>query len=603
MVERVPERTLPWSVDDLLDYDPLTDPSGEISIVWTDLHHHLHENEPRVVAAFCAAARQPNRTAARLVALHLAAEATGELGKLIDELVVVDRLLYAHQTGSKLMSTALAARWSHLDVAQRAAVIANIEATDAGARSFADAGAWSFADTRALITAIPATDRTPTLVARLAELGGSRPPNSPDAFTRESKNEEPPPVRSLAEEMAQVPTLLKLDPIPWERVSSVLLEDERAQRANTTVRPARLLTSETAQLCANAALDAMTMFARNPDGRDDIVHAADIAVAFPPYHEDDAMNARLIDALRANVFTPPIDTESAVHALLFVRPWHWQRLRGRDLLLDIVRDVDEPRIATAAIHPLGYAGEDAIGRALTYLVDPERVSADREVANKMGQLLGSQALRVATLADLLRAWLATPPTGRFLSPESAWNKFLCGAAFALKNTAHQAPKLAPATYAELATALWTAWQSPRSRSGGERHGIALFLMSPLHRSDRTERIAARYWPTLKPLFKQILSSGDGEEVSGALFHLDLEQMAPVAVEELATILRASAEAHQSEPGHAARDNERDIAQALRDVAMLDSCTRAIASDIHQTLVFIKARKEALDVERRWGSGR
>jgi hypothetical protein len=129
--------------------------------------------------------------------------------------------------------------------------------------------------------------------------------------------------------------------------------------------------------------------------------------------------------------------------------------------------------------------------------------------------------------------------------------------------------------------------------------MALFLMSPLHQSERKERIAAKYWPSLKPLFEQILTSGDGEEVSSALFHLDLEQLASVAVEGLATILCASAQAHLSEPGFAARDDERRVAQALRDIAMLDSCTRAIASDIHQTLVFIKARKEVLDVERRW----
>src|SRR5262245_19267470 len=133
MAERDTERMLPWSVDDLLDDDPLTDPSGAISFVWTDLHYHLHENEPRIVAAFCAAARQPKRTVARLVALHLAAEATGELEKLIDELVIADRLLYAHHKGSKLMATALAARWKHFDTAQRAAVIANIEATYSGA--------------------------------------------------------------------------------------------------------------------------------------------------------------------------------------------------------------------------------------------------------------------------------------------------------------------------------------------------------------------------------------------------------------------------------------------------------------------------------------
>jgi hypothetical protein len=105
------------------------------------------------------------------------------------------------------------------------------------------------------------------------------------------------------------------------------------------------------------------------------------------------------------------------------------------------------------------------------------------------------------------------------------------------------------------------------------------------------------------LFEQILTSGDGGEVSGALFHLDLEQLAPMAVEELATILCVRARGHRHELGGAAHDDERRVAEVLHNVAMLDSCTRAIASEIHQTLVFVGARKEALDVERRWGSGR
>jgi hypothetical protein len=593
MAEDDTELTFPWSVDDLLDDDPLTGPSGAISTMWTNLHHHLHNNEPRVVAAFCAAARQPDRTTAKLVALHLASVATGEMGRLIDELITADRLLYAHYRGSKLMATALTARWSHLDAAQRAMAISHIEATDIGRPSFAN--------TPALIAAIPKPDRPRALGARLVDLGGPRPSDEPKTFVRAPEDKEPPPMRSLAEQMAEIPTLLAVDPIPWGRISVVLLEDERAQHADPTSQPARLLTSETARLCAQAAFDAMTAFERTPNNRDDIVHIADIAAALPPHHEDDAMNARLIDALRANVFTPPLDISLAVRSFSFVRPWHWRRPRGRALLLDILRDVGEPRVVKAALRPLYYTSEDAIRHALTLLVDPEHDSVDQEVAREIGQLLGSRAPWVTTLADLLRTWLVTPPLGRFLSTETAWNAFLCGAAFALKNTAHHSPDLAPASYAELAAALWTAWQSPRSLSGGERHGMALFLMSPLHQSDHTERIAARYWPTLKPLFERILTNGDGEEVSGALFHLDLEQLAPMAAEELATILSARARNHPSDPDLSPRD---DVAQVLGGIAMHDSCTHAIASDIHQTLVYIGARKEALDVERRWaGAGR
>lgn len=586
--------TAPWTSDDLLSHDPLRSHNPrELSIVWTQLHHHLYVNNERVVAAFCAVVRREQSTAAKMVALRLAGNATGALAMLIDELVVEDRLLYAHYRGSKLIAVAISARWGLLDANQRAAVMSNIEASHAVSPTFADA--------RALIAAIPSRDRSPSLEARLIELGGPRVLEAPEFVVREGVEEPQVAPRSLAERMADLPAWLEADPIQWGKISSALLDDERGQAVEAKDRPARLLTSDVARRIANAAIEAMEEFVRTPDVREDVVHAADVAAAFPPHHKDDALNTRLVEALRTRVFAPPLDVEVASHALMFVRPWHWRRDCGRELLLAVIRDSEEPNIVVAALHPLWHAEEKAIVQAFQLLTDPTKTAQGEEVGREMGKLLGAGAPWLPALSELLLLWLSNPPTGRFLASNTAWNEFLGGVGFALKNEAHRAPKLDPLLYSQLASALWEAWQSPRSKASGARHGLALFLMSPIHRAERDEIVAQRYWSHLRSLFEKILATGDEEDVSGALFSFDLTALPQPAIEELASILRATA--GNPRPIAPGRDNRDRIAQTLRDIALVDSCFRATASEIHQTLVSMGARKEALDVERRWKSRR
>lgn len=580
-----------WTVDDLLDGDPLRTPR-QLSMVWTQLHHHLFVNDAGVVKAFCAVVTREQKTPAKLVALHLASTATGELAQLIDDLLIEDRLLYAHYRGSKLVALAIQSRWRHLDETQRASVIANIEASDMASPSFADM--------RALIAAIPAHERPTLLESRLTELGGARMSDDSEGFTRSDEDDEPEAApRSLAERMADVPTWLKAEPIPWDRVSAALLEDENAQRVDEHDRPARLLTAETAIRVANTALESLAEFRQRPGIRDDLINALDIALALPPHHEDDELNSRFVHALRTHVFATPVETEAATHALMLVRPWHWRRDAGCELLLRIVRDLDDERVVATAIRPLGYMSETVIAQGLESLADTRTDAKGKGVARAMGQLLGARAPWVAALAELLLTWLASPPTGRFLASATAWNEFLTGVAFALKNTAHHAPELDPVRFSQIASALWKSWQSPRSKSGEARHGLALFLMSPIHHVDRGESIAVRYWPVLKALFEEILTRGDAEDVSGALFHFDLDELTQTIVEELASILRGAAR----RPIEPASDSRHRIAQLLRDIGKLESCPRTTASEIHQTLVLMGARKEALDVERRWSATR
>lgn len=589
------EEKEPWSVDDLLDDDPLGRPGGGVlSIVWTHLHQHLHDGNVHVSAAFCAAVRRERRTAAMLVAMHVAPVATGELAALVDELLATKPLLYAHYRGSKLVATAIEARWEQLDERHRTAVVANIEAVDVASPSFAEM--------RALIGAIPVGDRPPTLAARLADISGPR-PAADVVLERDPAEAEPAGAQhSLAEQMAEVPAWLDLEPIPWKRVSSVLVEDEHAQRVDASVRPVRLLTAETARRCAEAAFEALPAIAQAIAPRRDVVHVADISVALPPHHEDDALNAQLVEALRASLLAPHIDVSFAVHTLTFVRPWHWRHDRGSQLLLDIVGDVEDPSIVSAALEKLLYS-EQALLQALGTLTDRTRTTSDHSVAKEMGQIMGARAPWSSAFADVLRGWLLSPPTGRFLAAATAWNAFLSGAAFALKEEAHHEPQLEPALYGELARALWAAWQAPGAQSGKERRGLALFLMSPLHRAPRAKALAlaGRYWADLRSLLEEILASGGDEEVSGALFHLDLGALAAPALDDLASMLCKAAIARFTEPAEGTREGPRRAAQILRDIGLLEACTRAMASTIHQTLIAIGARKESLDVERRWAA--
>jgi hypothetical protein len=584
-----------WTVDELLDSDPLTDPGGELRMVWSQLHHHLYVNTPSVVDAFCTLVRRRPQTPAKLVALHAVEQATGRLAQLVDEILVNDLLLYAHYRGSKLVASAIKSRWPHLDRAQRRAVVSHVEA--------ADVVSPSFADLRGLIAAIPAEERTPNLERLLSELGGPR-AREVEGPTIWSEKVEVKPTQSLAEQMAAVPQWLGQTPVPWDRILSALVEDEQSQRAELLARPVRQLSPSTAKQCADAALAALANH-EPVDAKgavasfETLVHVADIAMALPPLHEDDTLNAQLIEALRRHVFLPNPPSDSLVHAFMIVRRWHWRKPRGTELLLEIVRNASSGRVVKAALRPIWSVGAEVVAEVLLSLVDPLReFSADDGVPKEMGLLLGGYSLRHSSIEALMLGWLSTPPNGGAVRTDNAWNEVLRGAAFAIKNAAHHDPQVDPRTYGRIAAALWSAWQGPRSTAGGERYGMALFLMSPLHKSDRGESITARYWPVLRSLFDSIVTGSNGDEISNALFEIDLEALSPF-VNELASILQRSASARSDAPVEELRDGRRRLAQVLRDLAMLRACPRQLASEIHETLTALGARKEVLDVERQW----
>jgi hypothetical protein len=457
-----------WSVDDLLDSDPLTDPgSGELRMVWSQLHHHLYVNTPNVVEAFCALVRRKPQTPAKLVALHAVDQATGLLAELVDELLVNDLLLYAHYRGSKLVAAAISSRWPHLDHSQRRSVVGHVEA--------AEVVSPSFADLRGLISAIPAAERPPNLERLLSELGGPR-VREVGGTTTWSEKPEVKPTQSTAEQMAAVPQWLGQSRVPWDRVLSVLVEDEQSQRADLVAQPARQLSPTTARLCADSALAALANHERTDVGGsaasfETLVHVADVAMALPPLHEDDPLNAQLIDTLRRHVFLPEPPNDSLAHAFMIVRPWHWRKPRGTELLVEIVRKASSGRVVKAALRPIWYAGAEAVAKVVLSLVDPSREFSDDEVAKEMGQLLGGHSLRNGSIEQLLLGWLSAPPNGGALRTDNAWNEFLRGAGFTIKNAAHHDQQVDRSTYGRIATALWAAWQGPRSRAGGKRYGF------------------------------------------------------------------------------------------------------------------------------------
>ena len=586
----------PWTVDDLLDGDPLTHGHGPLEMVWMQLHSELHDNDERVVNAFCEAVRRrPRVIGAKLVVLHLADQATGALAELLDELLVSDRVLYAHYRGSELVANALRARWAALDEPDRSAVIANIK--------FCEVANPSYARTRSLIAAIPENDRDAELQELLASLGG--PPHAIGEIREVDVNEiaarrgiEDAPPRPLAERIAELPTLLAATPIPWTRVASALYEDERAEREASGTKPPRLLPAETAALCVEAALLEIENFptsSLSDHEREEVLSAADICLAHPHIAEDDKANARWVAALRKGVFQPPIQTEVAVHALSFTRPWHWRHPRARDLALEVLKSEVDAEVVKAAIHPLYRAGAEAIIAGARALVDAARPKVDEDTADALGRLMGGAALFLPDVPDELRRWLDAMPTTGVLTTAGARKEFLSGVAFAMKESAHHDP-IDPEVYAAWATKLWSVWRTPELRNVQGKGSIALYLMSPLQEFDRGESVAAKYWSALSALFSEIVNSRDSNEVYTALFDLDIKNLIPIALRELASILQEAARKGSDDEG---LNSDGRFAQTLCEIASHDLCDREVASEIHQTLVAIGARKEALELERRW----
>ncbi len=563
-------------------------------MVWIEVHLRLLKKDEAVTTAFCEAVRRRSQTAAKLVALHLAREASEQLATLVDELLVSDLLLYAHHRGTRLAASAIEARWAQLDADQRKAVLENIAS--------ADVVSPSYADMRSLIAAVPDADRPEALARRLTELGGPRPASTGRDIDSDEllDPDEPAAARpSLAEQMATVPDWLQSDPVPWQKVGAALYEDARAQPGDTSAPPTRLLSADIAKMCAEAAVAAIAGFSASPPSEglgEEVLHVADIALAFAPHHEDDELNDAFMAALRIGVFQP-VKKELAVHALHFIRPWHWRRDVGHALLLEIIGTSEDPEILAAALAPIYHANPAAIRDAAQSVLRPTLVDSG-EVAKVLGQVLAARAATSPELQRMLLEWLGDMPATGVLGSAAALNKFLHGAAFALKNVAHRNPAVDPAVYAKMAEALWAAWNTPSSRDGAGRHGLALFLMSPLHESERHNSIATRYWPALSSLFSAVLKSDEGEEVHGALLQFDLKALAPIALKELAQLLQEAARSKDRIHARASPSTEGRIAEVLRDIANHERCTRDLASEIHQTLIHVGARKEVLEVERR-----
>jgi hypothetical protein len=128
-------------------------------------------------------------------------------------------------------------------------------------------------------------------------------------------------------------------------------------------------------------------------------------------------------------------------------------------------------------------------------------------------------------------------------------------------------------------------------------GIALYLMSPLQEPARRESAAAKYWPALRPLFQEILKSRDANEVYGALFDLNIDNLLPAALKDLAAVLQEAARTKDVEDK--GLNTKGRIAQVLCELGGHNLCSREVASEIHETLVAVGARKEAIEIERRW----
>jgi len=584
----------PWTVDDLLDGDPLIHGHGPLEHVWRQLHAHLTAGHADVVAAFCdIVRRRPSVIGARLVALHLAQDASGPLAELVDELLVSDRRLYAHHRGSKLVSDAIQARWTVLDARQRAAVMESIE--------YCENASPSFAYTRSLIAAIPEHDRNQQLQELLVVLGGPPPSEARDSsktiVARPEAKE--PPTRSIAERIADVPTWLSVDPIPWNRVASILYEEEHARKTNEDKSP-RILAGETARQCADSAITAIESFSSSSlsdNEREDVLRVADMCLAHPQMANDDAANARLISALRTGVFQPPLRRDVAIHALSFMRPWHWRSTQARELTLEVINSEADPAIVTAAIQPLYRAGIDAIIAGARSLAAVNRTNVDERTAEQLGHLMGGAGLfLIPAGAEELNRWLEMPPRAGVLRTAEALKEYLSGIAFTMKEAAHN-DEVDPGVYATWAAKIWKNWRVPELTKIEGKGSIALFLMSPLQEWERGKRVAAKYWAALRPLFEEIVNSHDSNEVYSALFDLDVAALLPIALKELVFILQLAARSQDSvDKG---LNSEGRIAQVLCKIASHNLCDRAVASEIHQTLLAVGARKEALEVERKW----
>jgi hypothetical protein len=210
--------------------------------------------------------------------------------------------------------------------------------------------------------------------------------------------------------------------------------------------------------------------------------------------------------------------------------------------------------------------------------------------------MGGAALFLPNVPDELRSWLDALPTTGILLTAAARKEFLSGVAFTMKESAHH-DEIDPQVYAAWATRVWSVWRTPELMKIEGQGSIALYLMSPLQEFDRGESVAAKYWSALRALFQQILKSRDSNEIYSALFDLDVNNLLPIALPDLASILQEAARTQDSEDK--GLNSEGRIAQALCEIAGHNLCNREVASEIHQTLVAVGARKEALEVERRW----
>ncbi len=341
---------------------------------------------------------------------------------------------------------------------------------------------------------------------------------------------------------------------PWRVWLAVSIIVDRDQR-----REVRTLQPSTLRALMDLALRGAEA-ARSVAGPDvtewrNFIDIADACAAHPTYQDDAAMRRSIFDEVEVAAGNHGERLAYAVAAVRHVRPWHWyQDAQAQALVVHWFREVFRDEGLSSSLQAIDPSRR--VSELLELLSRNDRLDPDNAAVQPF---LHDAGIFLAQYIEYesdggalrrLREWCEAADRPGVLAGVKAWEQLTSAMMWWFERAiaedwlaAHRKFGLRN-RFLELAPLVWRAW--PRGPGRSANGSISHSLFRPLHRDSRKSGDAA--WGTpLAALLIEVVRDGDDDDVSAAIYDLDIDAFTTNELSALAEVSGSRLERVVREP--------------------------------------------------------